>query len=357
MKKIYIITFLVIIFTTPIMMILSKDKLIDKYERKYMAQLTDIDFNDFNKDFELYLADQFPIRYQLRQIKGISNYYIFNKTENNDIIIQNNSAIKLDLNYNYKNIEITINKLNKIINKLNKNKIYFALIPDKNCFYNNKNIQIDYEKIYNIINQNIENTKLINLYDKLTISDYYKTDSHWSQENLINISDFILTEMNNKIKPINYKIKTIKDFNGVYKGQAGLPISSDEIKYLTNTTIDKSIVYNYETNEEIKVYTTEKLKDEKSLDKYDIFLTGPAPLLRITNKNSNNNKTLIIFRDSYASSITPLFIEYYNNIYLIDLRYIDADYINNYITINNNDDILFLYSTTLLEMPNNFKIK
>ena len=61
---------------------------------------------------------------------------------------------------------------------------------------------------------------------------------------------------------------------------------------------------------------------------YDIFLSGATPILFIENQNNKDNKNLIIFRDSFASSLVPLLIEDYSKITLIDLRYVNSRYLN-----------------------------
>ena len=65
------------------------------------------------------------------------------------------------------------------------------------------------------------------------------------------------------------------------------------------------------------------------------------------NKNVTDDSKLIIFRDSFASSLIPLLIPYYNNIAVVDLRYIDFEYAKDKIDLNNSD-VLFLYSTLII---------
>ena len=62
-------------------------------------------------------------------------------------------------------------------------------------------------------------------------------------------------------------------------------------------SIDNSSVYNYETKKYTKIYDYDKLK---SLDKYDIYLSGASSIIDIVNPTSNSNKELIVFRDSYG---------------------------------------------------------
>ena len=103
-------------------------------------------------------------------------------------------------------------------------------------------------------------------------------------------------------------------------------------------------VYKYEKNEETKIYNMDKTK---AYDKYDIYLSGATPLLRIDNPNSSTNKELIIFRDSYGSSLTPLLVEGYKKITVVDTRYISSKILNQYIEFT-NQDVIFEYSTSLI---------
>jgi hypothetical protein len=65
---------------------------------------------------------------------------------------------------------------------------------------------------------------------------------------------------------------------------------------------------------------------------------------------NEDGKNLIMFRDSYGSSIAPLLLEGYSKIILIDSRYIHSNFIQNVISFENleNIDVLFIHSTTIL---------
>ena len=56
---------------------------------------------------------------------------------------------------------------------------------------------------------------------------------------------------------------------------------------------------------------------------------------------------MIIFRDSYGSSLIPLFINGYKKITVVDTRYISPKILNNYIDFKNKD-VLFIYGVILL---------
>ena len=69
--------------------------------------------------------------------------------------------------------------------------------------------------------------------------------------------------------------------------------------------------------------------------------------MTIDNQQSNGNRELIIFRDSFGSSIAPMLLSGYSRITLVDIRYISIDILGEYIDFNGKD-VLFLYSTTVL---------
>ena len=89
-------------------------------------------------------------------------------------------------------------------------------------------------------------------------------------------------------------------------------------------------------------------------DPYEMFMSGSDALLTVENPNCNNDKHLIMFRDSFGSSISPLFIESYSKITLIDIRYISSDMLGQFVNFENSD-VLFLYSTLVLNNSLSFK--
>jgi hypothetical protein len=159
------------------------------------------------------------------------------------------------------------------------------------------------------------------------------------------------TVMDFKYKEITYKKNTYNKFYGVYYGESAISRKPENITYLTNETILNSEVKYLENNKLTTVYNLENLN---SLDPYEVYLDGASSLIEITNKNSKSKKELIIFRDSFGSSLSPLLIEYYDKITIVDNRYISSNYIKEYITFK-NQDVLFLYSTFMINNSGSIK--
>ncbi|MBQ5885563.1 MAG: hypothetical protein IIW79_04055 [Clostridia bacterium] len=71
--------------------------------------------------------------------------------------------------------------------------------------------------------------------------------------------------------------------------------------------------------------------------------------MRIENEAATTDKELIIFRDSFGSSIAPYFAEGYKSVTLVDIRYISPQTVANFVDFENKD-VLFLYSTSVLNI-------
>lgn len=69
-------------------------------------------------------------------------------------------------------------------------------------------------------------------------------------------------------------------------------------------SIERMQVYDYERKQNVSVYAPEKIG---GMDDYDFYLWGARALLTIQNPECHNGKKLLLFRDSFGSSIAPLF--------------------------------------------------
>lgn len=153
------------------------------------------------------------------------------------------------------------------------------------------------------------------------------------------------------------QILATSQFYGGYSANSAYLTKPDSLYYLENEMTKTAIVYDYETNMTMPIYTLDKLGE---MDDYDIFLGGARALLTIQNPSVENGKKLIVFRDSFGSSIAPLLLDGYEEITLVDLRYVSANYALYLLEQKNGkeviyDDVLFLYQVQLLYNGNSFK--
>ena len=351
-NKIITITFIIYIFVFSILGIIIKDKEISYTERRKLQTFPLVSINsEYINKVDKYLLDHFPFRDNFRSIKANFNYNVLQKLDNNDIYIKDNYIFKSNYPTNTESIKRFIKIISNTKTNFDKNNnIYMMIIPDKNYYLeDNDFLQIDYEYIYNEINKlNIENIDIRNV---LNLYDYYETDTHWKQQNLDKVILEMSKIMNFNYEKENYYLNNYDNFYGVYYGESAINRKPETITYLTNNNINFVYVEYFENDKLHSIYNLEKLK---SNDSYEIYLDGASSFIEIYNKNSNSNKELVIFRDSFASSITPLLINYYNKITLIDNRYITS---YNYLKLIDftNQDILFMYSTLLVNNSSSIK--
>jgi hypothetical protein len=186
----------------------------------------------------------------------------------------------------------------------------------------------------------------IDLTGSLSAGDYYRTDTHWRQEHLLDAADIICQTLG-VTAPMaeDYRIIPLeRPFYGVYYGQAALPMKPESMYCLQNDMLDGCSVYNYEIGKTTAVYDMEKLE---SRDLYDIYLSGAAALLRIENPAAEGGRELVVFRDSFGSSLIPLLVKDYAVVTVVDTRYIAPNLLGQYVEFS-AQDVLFLYSTLIL---------
>ena len=119
----------------------------------------------------------------------------------------------------------------------------------------------------------------------------------------------------------------------------------DQMVYLDSDLLRQCSVYDYETNSTLGIYDLEK--GETGRDPYELFLSGSKSLLRIDNPNASTDRELVIFRDSFGSSIAPLLVAPYATVTLVDIRYVRMDTLERFLEFEGKD-VLLLYSTLVL---------
>lgn len=313
---------------------------------------------NYMKDFELYATDQFPFRDNFRTLKALFAEYILNKKDNNGLFVAEGHISKLEYPVNPDMVDKAEEKFDFLYEKYMKDKdvnIYLCVIPDKNYFIAEKNgyISIDYKAFAENFAKRMDYMKYIDIFPLLSLDCYYNTDSHWKQEKIIHIAEHLAESMGQDLDAL-YKENTLKNpFKGVYLGQSALPFKADTIKYLTNDMLDNCTVKYYDTGVAVEgdMYNMEKAEGK---DPYEMFLSGTSPLIEIENNMAETDKELVIFRDSFGSSITPLLVPAYRKITVVDIRYIQSAFVGNYVNFD-NQDVLFIYSTTLLNNSTAFR--
>lgn len=362
MRRITITSLVLFVLGTVAVLVIYPKQTYSAAERRRLADKPELSFESaldgsFEEELETYLLDHFPFRETLRSLKAHFAGNVLLQKENNGIYIAEGHASKLEYPLN----ETGVEKAAEMVLFLKasyfpENKVFYTVIPDKNYFLAEKNgyPYMDYERLLELLNTGLgDEIQYIDILPALTIDSYYKTDAHWRQECIGGAAALLYEGLgcqNAEFDIDNYEQGSIENFYGVYRGQAALPFPAEEIIYLTNEAIDCAEVYDAESDSIKPIYQTELVSNEKSLDAYDIYLGGARAVLTINNPSFDvsreGGKRLIIFRDSFGSSLAPLLLEQYSEIVLVDLRYISAGRIGEYVDFE-DADILFAYNTLI----------
>ena len=323
-------------------------------ERRKLAQLPKISLaaisdGSFMTGFEKFTLDQFPLRDAQRTLKAFITYYALGQLDNHDIYIKDGYAAKLEYPLNEASITHATDRFAYIYEKYlagKKHNIYLSVVPDKSYFLAKKNgyPAMDYEKLFNIMQDRMSYAEYIDITGTLDITDYYRTDTHWRQEKLLDTAAALAAGMGVSLSGKYTENVLDRPFYGVYYGQSALPLPAEKMYYLTNDVLNGCIVTNHEDGTVGGIYNMDKAAGK---DPYEMFLSGPRSLITIENPGCKTDKELIVFRDSFGSSIAPLLAEGYAKITLVDIRYLRADFLDKFIEFD-NQDVLFLYSTAVL---------
>ena len=348
--------FVVIILGLMIWGILKPSDEISLTERRRLAQFPEFKLADvingkssFMSDFDSYAADQFPMRNTFRNIYAFVSYNLMGRCEVNDFYKHKNYIGKLEYGIDQESIDWSLNRVNYINDRyLDNSNVYFAIIPDKGYYLINESTypHIDYNLFISQMQDGIEFTNIIDLRDKLSIEDYYLTDTHWKQEEVVDVAKYLCEVMGNEYD-FKFTPEVVKsDFAGVYYGQSAINASLDSITILKSDYMDNLVATCYDSGkpEVIDIYDMDALN---GMDPYEVYLTGSKALITIENPEATSDKELVVFRDSFGSSLAPLLAGNYKKVTLVDIRYINPGLLDRFVVFD-DADVLFLYSELIL---------
>ncbi len=347
----------VLVLSISLFMIFGKKKEYSDSERRLLAQKPvasseSIISTEFMKDFETYLADHIPFREQFRGVKSFCKLNLLMQPDVNKLYVKNGYIGKVEYPLNMEMLDHAGDKFSYLYENYMMDKdmnIYFSIVPDKHYFLSEdkSRVSMDYGKLVETMKSKTEYMEYIDIFPLLGIEDYYKTDTHWKQENIYDVAEHIASEMKVELPNTqNVKNKLDNPFYGVYYGQLALPMNPDTIYYITNDVLDKCIVTSYDTGKPVEKSVYD-MKKAYSKDPYEMFLSGNQAIIKIENPNADTERELIVFRDSFASSLVPYLVGAYSEVTLVDIRYVQSSVLESFVEFN-KQDVLFLYSTLVL---------
>jgi len=325
-------------------------------ENRYQKKVPDFNFSDlvsgkYSENLDMYINDHFIFRnfwLKLNSFVQLST----GKTENNGVYIGKEGYLfeKIKYTQNEKN---NLQKAVKVINEFEQKNdipIYFLLIP--NSIYINKdklpnNVEVYdqeqvIEEIYKSCSDDIKTIDVIStLKQNKDLALYFKTDHHMTSLGSYLVYKEFCKQINMNYTPISeFESNVIsKDFLGTFDSKAQVVNQEKDIITVYKNDINENVKGNYDGTEYNSIFNEDYL-DKK--DKYSYFLNGNNAKVVIKTK-VNNDRRLLVIKDSYAHILAQFLCQNYEEIHFIDPRYYNLQ-LSDYIRENSITETLFLYN-------------
>jgi len=315
----------------------------------------------FMADFEEFTLDQFPLRDTFRSLKAVFHLYGLNQSDNNGLFAQQGYLEKMDKEVSPEAMDRTRQVFDRFYQNFLAGKtenIYFTLIPAKGHYMSHPTADLD--AMARALD--FPWASYVDISQTLSLEDYYYTDTHWRQERIGKVAEKLLTAMGNTPAADYTATALERPFYGVYYGQAALPVQPETMYILESDMLDACTVTGYRNGpaapEALRFYNTAELED--MADPYNVFLHGSTQtFVVIENPNAATDKELVVLRDSFGCSLTPLLVESYARVTVIDLRAVGTMALKLFEAkglLNFQDaDVLFAYSTMVVNNPTSFQ--
>ena len=356
MKKSNLITtsiFCIFIFGFFIFNIVSPDKKFSELENRNLQKFPELSFEalfsgELSSDLDTYITDQFVLRDTFVEMKSNTEKALGKKENNGVYISTENTLIDKFGIPDYENIDKNISSINKF-SEIVDIPVYVTIIPTQNDILSSilpKNAPINSQKeMIDYVSDKTDN--FINVYDSLLAHKdeyiFYNTDHHFTSLGAFYTYEEIAKSLGKTpVKLEDYEKTTVtNEFNGTIFSKSG-------VRYVKPDSIDT-----YVENKDILIedglgVRTAKMYDETFLetkDKYSMFLGGNHPVVTIKGEGEGN---LLVIKDSYSNALAPFLSENYENVHIVDLRFMKLP-MSEYIVINNITEVLVCYSAPNFE--------
>lgn len=308
----------------------------------------------YEKQFETYENDQFPLRDMWITLKATTDR-LMGKVEENGVYLGKNGYLMEAFNApSQTQYDATVNAMTSFAQKHPDLKQYALIAPNSvNILKSNlpafapaddQNPWID--KLKDSLTS--AGVAFIDIHDTFTDHKaedlYYHTDHHWTTLGAYYAYLQAAAVMGIDISSDSYdKAPVSQTFKGTLSAKSGFRSGeTDELDvFLPNGNNTLSSVVNYvdEQKKSASFYDTSKLNTR---DKYALFFGGNHAQIKISTPTESNN-TLLVLKDSYANSFVPFLAQHYRKIIMIDPRYYYGD-LEQLLQVENVQEVLYLYN-------------
>ncbi len=343
------------------------DKKISEKENRALEQRPKITVSglitgNFMKKYEKYLADQFAGREFLRRVKTSLSRIGGSKKEQGVLIGKDNQLFEEIVMPQPELLEKNIQAIKAFVDTHEDIKVNMLLVPDAAtileeqlpAFATVEDQRAVFGRIKKAVGKSvnwIDATKTLSKHRDEKI--YYKTDHHWTTlgafYTFVDAAPSLGIEEDVSSKYVSYPVST--NFNGTLAAKSGVKMGVEEQIdiYVPQNTDNDLIVNRVEEREKMAtMYHADKLKTR---DQYAVFFGGNSSVIDIKTV-SQDQRRLLVIKDSYANCFVPFLAPYFREIVMVDPRYYSGN-VEEILETYNISDVLFLYSGNTFLQDNN----
>lgn len=351
------LVFLVFVFGLTVLNVFTPARDVSTLERRALAQRPRITVDGvvsgrYMEDYASYMQDQAALRDPLRFLKSSVERGVFRKVENNGVYVVGDRVY--DKFYGIRDSLTTTaaQRMNEIIAALDEPQAYLALVPTKaQGLRHDGYLLSDQDQIADALRDTVDATyvDLMDLADGDIEARYYGADPHWTTAGVIRAYEVLARGLG--LEPVvDYRFEMLSDayIGSEYGKAASWRVPLDTIELAHNDVLDAMTISREETADRIVRYDSVYVPPgPATVDLYDVFLGGLAPIIVITNEQAPSDARLVIFKDSYAHAIAPFLAQHYAEVTLVDLRYVQRRYVLDHVDFE-GATTLFLYCTSVI---------
>lgn len=317
------------------------------------AQLSQIASGRYERKYETYVNDQFLLRDMWITLKAGTDR-LLGKVEANGVYLGKDGFLIEDfLPPSDQHMNATLSAMTSFAKRHSDLSQYALIAPnsvsilsDKLPVFAQAKDQTPYlDSLKDTLNS--ANVTFIDIRDTFNSHKdeglYYHTDHHWTTQGAYYAYLQAADAMGLNTGMVSYeKLPVSKAFQGTLSAKSGFRSGmKEEIDvFLPKGEVPSSVVnYVDEQRKSASFYDTSKLETR---DKYALFFGGNYAQVKISTP-VEENKTLLVLKDSYANSLVPFLAPYYRNIIMVDPRYYYGD-LEQLIQVENVTDLLYLYN-------------
>ena len=361
--------FIVFIIGFAVWSFLLKDREFSEMENRNLAQFPTFSWKNlkdgsFTDGLEKYVSDQLPFKDELVTLKTDADRLLMHDLQNGVYFGKDGYYLQ-----DYKQDSDQVEKNAECINELAKlcpdADISFMLVPNSISVMSDKlpsvNTSGDQNETIDKVKEMLD--EKIRFYCPMSdlkqaaqdgTQVFYKTDHHWTSDGARVGFDGLMKAMGEPELKADYDVKEIPDFLGTLYSKAPSAFADkDTMKLLTDKSNTMTVDYVNEKKTSDSIFDT-SFEDKK--DKYSTFFGGNFANVHITSTGAQQDKKVLILKDSYANCAMPYFTSMYSDVTMIDLRYyhIQEKTVSEYIKDNKIDKVILLYNVDFLNTDNNF---